>query len=91
MTGRRRAPLCAPGSIERGAQAAVGALMAAFALGSLHDPPLAIATALGAALLVTGAVRGWCPASLLARASTPRAHSEHNALGIAEARQVLDP
>ncbi|MGC5078388.1 YgaP family membrane protein [Agrococcus sp. DT81.2] len=91
MTGRRRAPLCAPGGIERGVQAAVGALVAAFALGSLHDPPLAVATALGAALLVTGAVRGRCPASLLAGASTPTTVSRHNALGIPEARQPIDP
>ena len=63
------APVCAPGSMERVVQAAVGALTGAFALNNLHDPLLAIAAALGAGLLLTGAVRGWCPASLPARVS----------------------
>ena len=88
MTSPRRAPVCAPGSAERVLQAAVGALTGAFALSNLHDMPLAIAATLGAALLLTGAVRGWCPASLLARVSATAA--EHNTLGIPEARQPLD-
>lgn len=89
MTSRRRAPVCAPGSVERVVQAAVGALTGAFALSNLHDPPLAIAAALGAALLLIGAVRGWCPASLLSRMSANA--PEQNTLGIPEARQPLDP
>lgn len=91
MIARRRAPVCAPGAVERIVQAAVGALIAAFALSTLHDPPLAVAAALGAAVLITGAVRGWCPASLLARASAHASGAEQNALGIPEARQPLDP
>ncbi|MCH1882825.1 hypothetical protein MKD51_07715 [Agrococcus sp. ARC_14] len=70
-------------------QAAVGALTGAFALSNLHDPPLAIAATLGAAFLLTGAVRGGCPASLLARVSATA--PEQNTLGIPEARQPLDP
>lgn len=91
MIAARRARGCAPGTVERIVQAAVGALIAAFALSSLHDPPLAIVAALGAAVLVTGAIRGWCPGSLLARTSARSSAAEQNALGIPEARQPLDP
>ena len=70
-------------------QAAVGALTGGFALNNLHDPPLAIAAALGAGLLLTGAVHGWCPASLLARVSGTA--PKENTLGIPEVRQPFDP
>jgi len=72
MSPRQRALVCTPGSIERVVQAAVGALIGSFALSALHDPPMAIAAALGAALLLTGAARGWCPGSLLAGANIGR-------------------
>lgn len=67
MSARRRPIRCASGMAERVTQAGIGALLAAFALDSLDQPLLASATALGAALLVVGAIRGWCPGGLLAQ------------------------
>ncbi len=67
MTPRRPAIRCAPGAAERVTQAAVGVLLAAFAIDSLADPALAVLAALGAVVLIVGAVRGWCPGGLLAQ------------------------
>lgn len=67
VSRRRPAIRCAPGAVERATQAAVGVLLAAFAIDSLADPPLALLAALGAAILVVGAIRGWCPGGLLAQ------------------------
>ena len=74
MSARGRPIGCASGTAERVTQAGIGLLLAAFALDSLDQPLLAIATALGGALLIVGAIRGWCPGGLLARrvAAAPR-------------------
>ncbi|MGM1030452.1 MAG: hypothetical protein ACQEWM_11395 [Actinomycetota bacterium] len=74
MSRRRPAIRCAPGTAERVTQAAVGVLLAAFALDSLAQPVLAVAAALGAALLIVGAIRGWCPGGLLAQRAAAAAH-----------------
>lgn len=73
MSGRRAAIRCAPGTAERVVQAAVGALLAAFALDSLGDPLVAVVAAAGAAVLIVGAIRGWCPGGLLAQRAAARA------------------
>lgn len=76
MSRRRPALRCAPGTAERVTQAAVGVLLAAFALDSLADPLLAILAALGAVVLIVGAIRGWCPGGLLAQRAAARAARE---------------
>lgn len=76
MSRRRPAIRCAPGTAERVTQAAVGALLAALALDSLAQPMLAIAAALGATLLIVGAIRGWCPGGLLAQRAAAVAAGE---------------
>lgn len=85
---------CAPGTVERVVQAFVGVLLAAFALDSLAEPALAALAAAGSALLITGAIRGWCPNALLARrtaSANAEGDPEHpNRLGFPEARQPLD-
>lgn len=76
MSRRRPAIRCAPGTAERVTQAAVGVLLAAFALDSSSQPVLAIAAALGATLLIVGAIRGWCPGGLLAQRAAAVADRE---------------
>jgi hypothetical protein len=87
---------CGSGRGERAVQALVGALLAAYALDSLDQPLLAGAVGAFAVVLLVGAVRGWCPGSLMlllaarqtARSSAPPA-GPANAHGIPEARQDL--
>ena len=50
--------------------------VAAFALDSSSQPGLAIAAALGAALLIVGAISGWCPGGLLAQRAAAVADRE---------------
>ncbi|WP_206447618.1 YgaP-like transmembrane domain [Agrococcus sp. KRD186] len=76
---------CAAGGVERVVQALVGVLLAAFAVDSLAQPLVAILAGAGAAVLIVGAIRGWCPGALLAH----RAAAEPNRLGIPEARDSL--
>ncbi|WAC66039.1 DUF2892 domain-containing protein [Agrococcus sp. SL85] len=58
---------CAAGTGERIAQAAVGVLVAAFALSPSTAPTAAVVAGIAAAVLLVGAWRGWCPGSLAAR------------------------
>ncbi|SDR96436.1 Protein of unknown function [Agrococcus carbonis] len=67
-------------------QALVGVLLAAFAVDSLDEPVVAVLAAAGAAVLIVGAVRGWCPGALLARRAT---RGERNRVGIPEERETL--
>lgn len=77
---RRRPPIrCAPGTAERVVQGAVGLLLVSFALDSLADPMLTVVAALGAVLLLVGAIRGWCPGGLLAQRAAARAPEEQPA------------
>lgn len=65
MTRRRARIACTPGTAERIVQGAVALLLLAFAIDSLPDLAISlIAGSVGTALAV-GAVRGWCPGSLL--------------------------
>lgn len=82
--GRFRAA-CASGGVERVVQALVGVLLAAFAADSLAQPLVAILAGAGAAVLIVGAIRGWCPGALLAQ----RAAARPNSFGIPEARDSL--
>ncbi|MFJ6112548.1 hypothetical protein ACIQC8_00335 [Agrococcus sediminis] len=88
--GRRpaRARACGAGRGERIAQALVGLLLAAFAVDSLDQPLLAGAVGAFAALVLVGAVRGWCPGSLPMLLAARRAERP-NRHGIPEARQDL--
>ncbi|WP_404313215.1 hypothetical protein LG314_05230 [Agrococcus terreus] len=71
MTRRERIS-CAPGAAARVVQGTVAMLLLAFAIDSLPDLAISlIAGSVGTALAV-GAVRGWCPGSLLQRFAAQR-------------------
>lgn len=67
---------CAPRSGERIAQGVVAVLVLAFALDALPDLGIAIIGIITAAVLAVGAVRGWCPGSLMQRIALSSARRE---------------
>lgn len=58
---------CAPRATERIIQGVVAVLVLAFALDAAPDLGIAIIGSAAAVVLAVGAVRGWCPGSLLRR------------------------
>ena len=91
MTGARRALAarsCAVGRGERGIRAVIAVFLAAFALNNLDNLWCAIPAGACATFLAIGAITGWCPTDLFARAPS---ETDANALGYPEARQQLVP
>lgn len=84
---RRWTRVCAVTRTERILRAAMSVFVGAFALSMSANLWCAIPAGVCAALLMVGAITGWCPTSLLPR---PVETSEPNMLGIPEARQRID-
>ncbi|MGZ8804330.1 MAG: YgaP family membrane protein [Microbacterium sp.] len=85
--GLRWTRVCAVSRTERAFRAAASVFLAAFALSMPDNLWCAIPAGVCSALLMVGAVTGWCPTNLLPRRVDDTAP---NALGIPEARQRID-
>jgi hypothetical protein len=79
--------VCAVSRTERVFRAAASVFLAAFSLSMTDNLWCAIPAGVCSALLMVGAVTGWCPSNLLPRRIDDTAP---NTLGIPESRQRID-